>query len=296
MKHDDVLGFDCAKINRKLNYFLLNSRASADDKEQICRLYKKMADVLPYFLKKKIHTFYFNHDDYYDPSDNSLYQTGLDFFRSGIVDMPHEICLYMIDNFVVDGDKKYTSAILIAKLDDGGREVVSSVYDGEDAYNFPYIIFEFDFSPNGECFPLPQFCLYNPMAENNNVCVFSFRDSALISRTLLDKYNIACGAVVASTMFLNTKYVDKQEVDISPTLNASREKRGKRPYSGYTIIKTKIKAGDNDAGGASGWTVRPHWRRGHIRHLNSGKITSVSPCMVNFNGDEIDPMKYVVKK
>ena len=44
-----------------------------------------------------------------------------------------------------------------------------------------------------------------------------------------------------------------------------------------------------------GWTVRPHWRRGHIRRLADGRVIPIPPCCVNMeDGVPVKP-EYVVK-
>lgn len=102
--------------------------------------------------------------------------------------------------------------------------------------------------------------------------------------------------IMQALLLLNMREYDKEEVIISEKLQKARQKRGKSPLKNYTLIKLNQKIRKYLAEhGERGYKVKPHFRRGHIRHLPNGKMTPVMPCMVNFEGGEIDKKEYRVK-
>ena len=46
-----------------------------------------------------------------------------------------------------------------------------------------------------------------------------------------------------------------------------------------------------EVGGGAHASPRMHWRRGHVRKLESGKMTHVRPCLVNAMGSDVSVPK-----
>lgn len=70
--------------------------------------------------------------------------------------------------------------------------------------------------------------------------------------------------------------------DIAPSaaLNKKRMKHGKQPFYTYKVL-TIVKHGQRQhADGGTHASPRLHWRRGHVRHYQSGKNAYVRPHMV----------------
>lgn len=113
-------------------------------------------------------------------------------------------------------------------------------------------------------------------------------------RNIINVYNFFAAAI----MIINSQHVERDYVRISEKLNKSRAKSGKPPLNDYIVIKLTNETKRKLCETINGEKVfrRPHWRRGHLRHLGDGRIVPVSACIVNFNGDKVDPKTYIVKK
>lgn len=105
-----------------------------------------------------------------------------------------------------------------------------------------------------------------------------------------------CRVMWSCVMVLNMKHFDQEEVIISEKLQKARAKRGKPPLENYVQVSlNKACRAMLLAGAGTDRSVSPHWRRGHIRHLQSGKAVPVMPCMVNWRGEDIEPKDYKIK-
>lgn len=91
--------------------------------------------------------------------------------------------------------------------------------------------------------------------------------------------------VLSFCMILNTKYFEKKETIVPYKLNVARKKRGKIALRNYiTVSLRKDIVSENGEICGNHKTPIPHWRRGHIRKYKDGKIITVRPTIVNFNG------------
>lgn len=92
-----------------------------------------------------------------------------------------------------------------------------------------------------------------------------------------------CGAWLFSALgVINSAGVDQTHIPAPRWLNAKREKKGKGPIYGFnwvTIDTSSLKIPGVSLGGNHA-PPRLHWRRGHVRRLRSGVITTVRPCLV----------------
>ncbi len=95
---------------------------------------------------------------------------------------------------------------------------------------------------------------------------------------------------------LATPQAIRTEEPAPAKLNKARLAKGKPPIS--TVIKIDVRASRQAAAqrkSEGGWSVKPHWRRGHLRHLANGKIVPIPPCCVNMeDGVPVKP-EYVVR-
>ena len=91
---------------------------------------------------------------------------------------------------------------------------------------------------------------------------------------------------------LNSKSVEIKTVASNGSVNRRRAKEGKPPIGEVYEVHLKLDGQRYSIDGnpiGSGSSKRAHWRRGHIRHLPSGEITNVRPCLVAFTGNENVP-------
>lgn len=104
------------------------------------------------------------------------------------------------------------------------------------------------------------------------------------------------GIVKALLGALATPQAIRREEPAPDKLNKQRAKKGRVPIR--PVILIDVRASQHAASarrGEGSYTVRPHWRRGHIRHLPNGKLTPIPPCCVNMEtGVPIKP-EYLVK-
>lgn len=97
-------------------------------------------------------------------------------------------------------------------------------------------------------------------------------------------------------LLLNHPIYEKVINEIDESINIKRLKKGKQILSKYIYINMKRDFKERLLA-IGGYSVRTHWRRGHVRRLNDGRIIPVQPCIVNFDGEIIpDKKTYVIKK
>lgn len=93
---------------------------------------------------------------------------------------------------------------------------------------------------------------------------------------------------------LNMKQTITVDVPAPDKLNRKRERQGKEPISAMVQVKLDPKFQIRSYQGGTHASPRPHWRRGHVRTLSSGKRVAVSPHMVM--GEAPLPQGYTIKK
>lgn len=95
---------------------------------------------------------------------------------------------------------------------------------------------------------------------------------------------------------LATPQAIRREEPAPHKLNKQRVQKGRTPIGPMIVID--VRASQQVAAtkrGEGSYTVRPHWRRGHIRHLQDGRLIPIPPCCVNMeSGIPLKP-EYVVK-
>mgnify|MGYP001627747046 CR=1 FL=1 len=201
--------------------------------------------------------------------DENIIITAKTFFREGSLNLPHSCCVFEIDFFTNRAIK-----ILIAEMP---NFLCVSLIGSEE---------KIAFKVGWDCNDLPR--LHG--LEYNGRVYCDVDCDPIIANKLWD-------AILCCLMILNMpKYYSRETVKPSEKLNKKRLLKGKKPLKSYVKIDIhkQYKHLILDKEGSSNF-LRPHWRRGHVRRLKSGKKTFVSPCMVNFNGEVIPPTDYAVR-
>jgi hypothetical protein len=88
--------------------------------------------------------------------------------------------------------------------------------------------------------------------------------------------------LVTCIALLNAKGVLRDRVEVSPRVNERRRAQGRTLLPSYTILRlARYRAAQASMGrGGTHASPAPHFRRGHIRTLESGKKTIVRPAWV----------------
>lgn len=269
--------------------------------------------TLLYTVGVKPHVFYFNRDHI----DQEIVTTGHDFYKQGALDFPFDNCCFVFDNAIDEADKspwltknrrelyllQRISAIKNPLLKDQVEMTLRNWLDAD------YIFQKFTEIQGGNVFKGPF-----PVPDSYLASLGSCRDWAQYGKcatlNLLPadcyspetkevagiNYQFATGTLIGALMLLSTKYAQKAEHHIDRKLNERRQKNGKGALLGYTVVslgKQFSQAGDGSHASPPK-PPKPHWRRGHMRHLASGKATKVMPCIVNWDGKEPEEKIYKI--
>lgn len=114
------------------------------------------------------------------------------------------------------------------------------------------------------CFTLGGFC-----EEVNN----------LTPQQMATEYYLDVTAVLNIALCSLCENVEHETIKAPKYTNTIRRKKNKEPFYEYKILKVKGQK-SHDGGSKRGAGVRLHMRRGHIRHLPSGKLTWVRHTVV----------------
>ncbi len=95
---------------------------------------------------------------------------------------------------------------------------------------------------------------------------------------------------------LNTRGVSATTHSPKNGLSEKRERQGRLPWLSYSVIDVlrprREDSGEGDRGRSS---PRAHYRRGHVRRLSSGHVTTVVPCLVGSESNGLVISNYVAK-
>lgn len=296
MLHDDVLCHPTVNFLKDVSQSVINKEISESAGRSL--MFVSLAAKM-IIQDKNIPCFYFDHNDF--DKDENLSDTGKEFFKEGVMDIPYERCLYKLKNFVQHPCGRTTDGfILMCNLNDYYREEITNI-GNECRINAPLgflsdiniAFIEFNVV-NNEIMICPYIGTVNHKSEKNAGALIPEGHNNM-SQSLLSKSRACCGTLSAATMLLNTKYSEKENIIISEKLNKRRIKNGKEKFSNYTIVK--LKRSNYDVSGAlkSHASPKPHWRRGHVRKYQNGKISPISPCLVNWDGEEVKHKIYKVE-
>ena len=112
-----------------------------------------------------------------------------------------------------------------------------------------------------------------------------------IGTTLTQKqYAQIMGIFIDSIVKLSLKQYTQTTEQVPPKVAAKRMKSGKSFYQSYVVVELAQQYRSTSGTGKGGWTVRPHWRRGHTRRTRNGKVAWIDPVMVNMKGGGKKPV------
>jgi hypothetical protein len=112
-----------------------------------------------------------------------------------------------------------------------------------------------------------------------------------LSSDLMDEVNAYLDMCIA----LACTNVSAERIDQPPKLNRSRIKAGKAPLKDFHILKLAGALGAGSFGGTAGHGgPRSHLRRGHVRRLDSERVTWVNSCIVRGSSPGFVDKQYAV--
>lgn len=102
--------------------------------------------------------------------------------------------------------------------------------------------------------------------------------------------------LIALTALMQSNHTRTRKHDVGLKLNQKREKRGLAPIMPYHTVYFEVGGKNYGAngvahGGGCHASPRMHWRRGHVRKLESGKIAHVRPHLVGGAGASVQVAK-----
>lgn len=233
-------------------------------------------------------SFYLDHDD---TTDETLHSTAVDFLKSGCMKMPYKSFILILKSFSHD-----ESDGLVWCLENpmkntsweatGTEEEALLMRSGitphilKEYARLDFLFFEFGFVGNILYFGdyISGFCYEHCQA------IALANDDIGVGPAEGNYANAALGAILGSTMLLNTKYAQKDKHSAPIKVNEKRKKKGKPLLRDYVIVKLRQSdafEGGAGHGGNHRSSPRPHWRRGHIRTIQSGKVIPIPPVIVN---------------
>ncbi len=198
-----------------------------------------------------------------DPQLEVFLSFAWELLNHKMVKLPYEQCAFEWDAKFEGGIKKRMSIYAW----DSGDGIINAILFS-NTHGEPIIGYEFDYI-------------------NDTMATCSFGDE-LINETIRDhdeaflhstaKYISSC--LLGFIASLSTRGV-QETVEITPKKqNEKRLSRGARALPERHTVYISVGASDGTTGEIERAGPRPHWRRGHIRRLSSGRLVSVSPCVV----------------
>lgn len=211
--------------------------------------------------------------------DSSLVDTAAEFWHEGVLHLPHENCLFIIN--IETNEETYPILALCSEKED--KSVMIVLLQSSKGMAHEPVVSCAGLFRRGDSFD------YIPITE---ISIERKGQQGIEQLKLLFK------TVMTFTLMMNMPHYHQERVTISEKLNKARIKNKKQLLSPYVRIslRPEIRAALSNGSTDAGYSVRPHWRRGHIRTLQDGKKIGVRPCMVNFAGDaELDKKPYLIK-
>lgn len=220
-----------------------------------------------------------------------LRQTASEFYLAGILRAPYRHVRYKTMYQVEKKDPPVKMFV----------DIKEEAPDDEEDLVHPQHRVQIGINVEGEYKPLPFFCVFNGehlrlkfnKDEFDKVKTETWKDLKMgeveIGRWCRD-------VTMLCLLVTNMKQFEQHDVVHGPKIQKAREKKGLPPLNRTILIRLHSSFRNIlNAGGGSGIERRPHWRRGHLRHLQSGAIVPVSPCMVNWRGEAVEPKEYRIK-
>lgn len=245
----------------------------------------------------------------FDIDDDNLLDVGYDFGRE-LLDIPEEgedilipidpMMPYPLSLFygqLLGGEGSHKHALLCGYVLSDGRDILAHPKESYDEARF--VIVDLYKWPSG---PIPWMVDSVSIRTDRSVrLITSPSEFYMMAREDTDELErVAARAtqainfMVACYGLLNMKHTIKQETDPPEKLNEARRKKGKIELTKSVVVKLDPRYVVHEGATRTHASPRPHWRRGHVRTMKSGKRVPVQPHMVM--GEVPLPNEYVVKK
>jgi len=249
----------------------------------------------------KYHTFYVDNDH----GNDELVRTGYEFYNNGFMDLPFDNTLFVVENSYFIGNPSGTcGSFLVSKKCIGYTQEIHDAKKKEiGVTEWPSFCFmEIPKTNNKHIGVMPYICyawkipdVVEPKQPTTLLWPIMLTNTAQLNGIggLQPQITAASSIIINAVMLMNTKYSTHICVKRDEKMNAKRVKNGKDPYQDFTVID--LVGHISNQGDGTHASPRPHWRRGHVRHLSGGRKIPIDPCMINFKGQEIPAALYNVK-
>lgn len=247
-------------------------------------------------LLRKPVPFYFDYgnlkaDEVVDPA---IIATAKEFFHAGVLRLPYSPMLFVIQ---FNGSEKVPLILAEHNRDDKDKGPV--VYNDELGPS-GITIMPCHAARGRENAPVINYAgAVFRGAEKLNYIPFNYdSEEGPEAEQNIKTLGIVIDLALACILMMSMPHYTREKHEVPPKVNAKRIKNGKAPYQGWTKIslRREIVEAMNRGSMERGFTMRPHWRRGHIRTLGDGRKIPVRPCMINFEGDgELEKNIYFVE-
>lgn len=215
-----------------------------------------------------------------ESADDTL-QTFTDFsnelWDAGIAPIPHDSFWISWDQ-KVSADVVHMAAYCERNLDDKGKPASLSVRSMYETKRRDGVIF---LNQHG----------FKAIGDHKHILVSDAQNPSTMHLTDLG-FEVAAALIGA----LATPQAIRRDEPAPVKLNKQRLQKGREPIGPMVVID--IRASKQAAAakrGEGSYTVRPHWRRGHIRHLADGRLIPIPPCCVNMEAGVPLKPEYVIK-
>lgn len=227
-------------------------------------------------LKQNPTAVYFQHEplDIDGTLDPALVQTAREFFHAGILRLPYDCILMIIElDKLGASNKPLKIPMILSEVDNADKGGIQALLlqSANQEYDKPVVQLAAQ-AERGQ--DIIRFFPFSYEAQKNDT------ENARTVKIVID-FALTCVLKMSMPHY-------RQEQNSPPEkVNQKRIKTGKAPLRGWTKVslRPEIMQQLNRGSSSQGWTVRPHWRRGHIRTLQDGRKVPVRPCMVNWEGD-----------
>lgn len=197
--------------------------------------------------------------------DAALEDFGLELLREELLSLPFDACYFEWDY------EEVTQALLALQHDDDmllwNWQKAEGKWGGTLPYRFSRKRVSRQLRASGHCVGADEASMFGDLTASIETSI---------------------GSVAACVGLLSAKGVAKEVVETRPAVNAKRVARGKEPFHSYTYVRTTISP--RRQGQGSHASPRPHFRRGHIRHLEE-KMVQVRPHFVMADPGEMPTYK-----
>lgn len=195
--------------------------------------------------------------------------------------------LPVTQSFHFHGSCRITKSLIIAWTKEANCSWSSPV-DSDDAINFTEMVY-FDnawhirpgicgFSPSNLDFRGGKTVAWSGLAtfpEYFDVCTHDEIESELAGM-----FSSGFNALLEFCMTVNCENVSQERIDPSKVINKSRVSKGKAPFFSYRFLRIPTPSLDTSPANGTHSSPRLHLRRGHLRRLQTGKVTWVRNTIV----------------